>query len=284
MIVNTKEMLLGAKNNKYAIPHFNINNLEWTKFIIEECEKINCPVILGVSEGAAKYMGGFDAVSGMVYGMIKSLNPKINIALHLDHGSSFESCKAAIDSGFTSVMIDGSKYSLEENIFLTKKVVSYAHEKNVTVEGEVGCVGGEEDGVVAEKLYARYDDVIKFVNETLVDSIAPALGSVHGLYKGEPNLDFETMKKINENVSVPLVLHGGSGIPDEMIKKAIYCGISKVNINTELQIAWHNGLMEFVSEYKNIYDPRKVIGSGEKPMKAEIDHKIELFFSKYNID
>lgn len=284
MLVNSREMLQKAKAGKYSIPQFNINNLEWTKYILEECNRVNCPVILGVSEGAAKYMGGFQVVSAMVHGMIQAFNPSIDVVLHLDHGHSIENCKAAIDAGFTSVMIDGSTLPLDENIALTKEVVQYAHSKDVTVEGEVGCVGGEEDGFVSKKLYARYEDVIRFCEETNVDTIAPALGSVHGIYKGEPKLDFDTMKRISENVVIPLVLHGGSGIPDNMIQKAISCGICKININTELQQAWHNGVLEFVAENKDVYDPRKVIGSGEKPMKAEIDHKIQVFLSKYDGD
>lgn len=284
MLVNSKDMLLKAKEGKYAIPQFNINNLEWTKYILEECSRVNCPVILGVSEGAAKYMGGFQVVASMVQGMLNSLNPSVDVVLHLDHGHSIETCKQAIDAGFTSVMIDGSTLPLQDNIALTKEVVAYAHQRNITVEGEVGCVGGEEDGFISEKLYARYEDVLRFCQETDVDTIAPALGSVHGIYKGEPKLDFDTMKRISESVSIPLVLHGGSGIPDAMIQKAIFCGICKININTELQQAWHNGVLEFISENKEVYDPRKVIGSGEKPMKAEIDHKIQIFFSKYNGD
>ena len=238
MLVNMKEMLNKADSGKYAVPQFNINNLEWTRFILEECQELNSPVILGVSEGAIKYMGGYKTVSNLVKSLISDLNITIPVALHLDHGSSYESCVKAIDNGFTSVMIDASKYPLEENINITKQVVLYAKDKNVTVEAEVGAVGGEEDGVANELAYAKIEDAVKLVDSTNIDFLAPALGSVHGIYKGKPKLDFERMVKIHELIKLPLVLHGGSGIPDDLIQKAISCGICKININTELQIDW----------------------------------------------
>lgn len=274
-----KDMLNKADNGKYAVPHFNINNLEWTRFILEECEKLKTPVILGVSEGAGKYMGGFKTVADMVKNLVNYLNITIPVALHLDHGSSYESCIDAIDSGFTSVMIDASKYSIEENIRITKQVVAYAHKRNVTVEAEVGAVGGEEDGVADELAYAKVEDATRLVKETGIDFLAPALGSVHGIYKGEPKLDFVRMVKIHELVNLPLVLHGGSGIPDELIKKAISCGICKININTELQIAWSQGVRQFLSEDDKVYDPRKIIKSGEGTMKEMIKEKVMLFGS-----
>ena len=279
MLVNTKEMLEKARLCKYAVPHFNINNLEWTRFILEECQSINSPVILGVSEGASKYMGGFNVVSAMVKELIKSLNITIPVALHLDHGSSVENCISAIDSGFTSVMIDASKYDLDENIKITKEVVEYAKKYNVTVEAEVGHIGGEEDGVSDELAYAKVEDAVRLYKETNIDSIAPALGSVHGLYKGEPKLDFEKMKEIATLTQIPLVLHGGTGIDDEKIKKAIESGICKININTELQIEWTKGVREFIST-NNAYDPRKIIKSGEKTMKDAINYKIKLLGSE----
>lgn len=277
MLVNSKEMLQDAKMKKYAVPHFNINNLEWTKNILEKCNEMNLPVILGVSEGAIKYMGGCNAVVGMVKGLILDLDIKIPVCLHVDHGGSFEICKKAIDAGFTSVMIDASKYPLEENMRITKEVVDYAHARGVTVEAEVGHIGGTEDGVSATNNNARLEDCLE-IAKTGIDSLAPALGSVHGLYKGEPNLDFETMELINDNLSIPLVLHGGTGIPDYDIKKAIECGISKININTELQIAWHDEVKKFVKENENIYDPRKVIGSGKESMMKKIEEKNKMFF------
>ena len=280
MLVNGDKILHDAKVGKYAVPQFNINNLEWTKNILEECQNQNIAVILGVSEGAAKYMGGYKVVSAMVNALIEELNITIPVCLHLDHGTSFESCKKAIDAGFSSVMIDASKHELEENIRITKEVVDYAHEFNVTVEAEVGHIGGTEDNITASSTNATLEDCLALVNGTNIDSLAPALGSVHGLYKGEPNLDFETMARINENLSIPLVLHGGTGIPDYDIKKAISCGISKININTELQIAWHEAVKKFVSENPNSYDPRKVIGSGKDAMKEAIKAKITMFNNK----
>lgn len=277
MLVNSKQMLLEAKEKKYAIPQFNINNLEWTKTILEKCNEMNLPVILGVSEGAIKYMGGCNTVVGMVKGLIKDLNIQIPVCLHVDHGQSFELCKKAIDAGFTSVMIDASKYPLDENFKITKEVVDYAHEKNVTVEAEVGHIGGTEDNITSNANNATLEDCLE-ISKTGIDSLAPALGSVHGLYKGKPNLDFKTMKEINDNLEIPLVLHGGTGIPNDDIKKAIECGISKININTELQIAWHNDVVKFVKEFESVYDPRKVIGSGKNAMLKAIEDKNILFF------
>ena len=279
MLVNMKEMLNKADSGKYAVPHFNINNLEWTRFILEECQELNSPVILGVSEGAIKYMGGYKTVSNLVKSLISDLNITIPVALHLDHGSSYESCVQAIDNGFTSVMIDASKYPLEENINITKQVVLYAKDKNVTIEAEVGAVGGEEDGVADELAYAKIEDAVKLVDSTNIDFLAPALGSVHGIYKGKPKLDFERMVKIHELIKLPLVLHGGSGIPDELIKKSISCGITKININTELQIAWSNAVRIFLNENDKVYDPRKIIKGGEIAMKEMIKEKIILFGS-----
>ncbi len=276
MLVNFNEMLKNAKKNKYAVPHFNINNLEWTKYILEKMQEENLPVILGVSEGAKKYMGGFYTVKCMVEGLIKDLNITIPVCLHLDHGSSFEVCKEAIDAGFSSVMIDASKYDLETNKKITKEVVDYAHPKGVSVEAEVGHVGGTEDNVYGDVFRATLEDCIELA-KTGIDAIAPALGSVHGLYKGEPNLDFDRMKEINEALSIPLVLHGGTGIPYDMIKKAIDCGISKININTELQVTWHKAVVDFINTNPSVYDPRKVIGSGEMSMKDKINELVDVF-------
>lgn len=276
MIVNAKKMLKEARDNGKCIAHFNINNLEWTKYILEKCNELQKPVILGVSEGAIKYMGGYNVVSHLVYSLVKDLNISIDVCLHLDHGSSVESCKKAIDSGFSSVMIDASKYSLEENINITKEVVEYAHPKNITVEAEVGHIGGVEDGIASGVLVASLDDCIKFVKETKVDMLAPAIGSVHGVYKGEPKLDFELLTSLKNNINIPLVLHGGSGIPEDKIIKAIKLGISKININTELQQAWHEGVLKFVESKKEVYDPRKIISSGEENLKNIVEYKLSL--------
>ena len=279
MLVNLKEMTKIAKKEKYAVPHLNINNLEWTRYILETCEEMDSPVILGVSEGATKYMGGFNVVSSLVKGLIKDLNITIPVCLHLDHGSSVENCIKAIDAGFSSVMIDASKFPLEDNIKITNEVVSYAKKYNVSVEAEVGHIGGTEDGESSDIAYAKVEDVLKLVNETNIDIIAPALGSVHGLYKGEPKLDFDKMKEISEKTNIPLVLHGGTGIYDEQIKKAIECGISKININTDLQIAWSNSVREFIKNDNKEYDPRRIIGSGKEAVKEKIREKIILFGS-----
>ena len=280
MLVNMKQMLTNAKSKKYAVPQFNINNLEWTRFILEECNELKTPVILGVSEGAMKYMGGFKTIRDMVVDLIDYLNITIPVALHLDHGSSFEICKEAIESGFTSVMIDASKKELDENIRITKEVVEYAHQKGVSVEAEVGHIGGTEDNITSEETNATLDECLAITNNTGIDALAPSLGSVHGFYKGEPNLDFERMKLINETLSIPLVLHGGSGIPDDKIEKAIACGTSKINVNTELQVAWSEAVRRFLNENDKQYDPRKVIGSGEQAMKAKIREKVQLFKTK----
>ena len=276
MLVNFNEILKDAKERKYAVPHFNINNLEWTRYILEEMQELNLPVILGVSEGAAKYMGGYYTAHQIVEGLMKDLNVTIKVCLHLDHGSSFESCKEAIDAGFSSVMIDASKYDLETNKKITEEVVKYAHARGVSVEAEVGHVGGTEDNVYGDVFRATLEDCEELA-KTGIDALAPALGSVHGLYKGEPNLDFTRMQQINEALSIPLVLHGGTGIPYEMIKKAISCGISKININTELQVTWHAAVKKFIADNPEVYDPRKVIGSGESAVKAKIKELVTVF-------
>ena len=276
MLVNGKKMLNDARDNNRVIYHFNINNLEWAKIILEECDKLNTPVILGASEGAIKYMGGYHVVVDMVKALIKDLDIKCDVCLHLDHGSSFDSCKMAIDAGFTSVMIDASKLELSDNIRETKKVCDYAHPFNVTVEAEIGHVGGIEDDVVGSILLADYDECVRFVNETGIDSLAPAIGTVHGIYKGELNIDYDLIKKLRDNLPVPLVMHGGSGLSHDILKKAIKAGISKINVNSDIQDVWHAAVVKFINENPNVYDPRKVIMSGELAMKAFIDNKINL--------
>ncbi|MBE6138610.1 MAG: class II fructose-1,6-bisphosphate aldolase [Firmicutes bacterium] len=273
------KMLDKAKKEGYAVPHLNINNLEWAKYILEVCEQQHSPIILGVSEGAAKYMGGYNTVAMMVKGLIKDLSINIPVALHLDHGSTFEACRKAIDAGFTSVMIDASRFSLEENIEITKKVVKYAKKKRVSVEAEIGHIGGTEDEISADIGYAKLEDCIALVKNAKIDFLAPALGSVHGLYKGEPKIDFERMKQIKDELNIPLVLHGGTGLPDEIIKKSIECGICKININTELQIEWAAGVRKKVADDQNVYDPRKIISGGEDRMKDAIVTKINLLGS-----
>ena len=280
MLVNMNQMLKKAKEEHYAVPHFNINNFEWAKFILEECNELNVPVILGVSEGAVKYMGSYLVVADMVKALVKSLNIKIPVCLHLDHGSSLESCISAIDAGFSSVMIDGSSLPLEENIKITKEVVSYAHERGISVEAEVGHIGTTEDNMTKEETNATLEDCQILYENTDIDALAAALGSVHGFYKKEANLDFETMELINKSLPVPLVLHGGTGIPDDKIRMAISKGISKININTELQSVWSKAVRKYLLENEDVYDPRKIISSGEAAMKERISEIVTLFGTK----
>lgn len=270
MIVNSYEILKQAKKNKNAIPHFNINNLEWTKYILEECNECDSPVILGVSESAIKYMGGTKTVVNIIKSLHEELKIKVPVVIHLDHGSSIEICKKAINDGFTSVMIDASSYSLEENIKITKEVVKYAKKYSVSVEAELGHIGDNNN------YYTNVDEAKKFVLETNIDSLAPAIGTVHGVYKSKPNLDIELCSKLNEELDLPLVLHGGSGLDDSTLKKVINAGICKVNINTELQIAWSSAVKKYLKENVSVYDPRKIISAGEQEIKKVIKNKINI--------
>lgn len=284
MLVNARQMLLDAKEGKYAIGHFNINNLEWVKAILTVAQETNTPVILGVSEGAGKYMGGFDVVVGMVKGFDKAFKLTIPVAIHLDHGTSLESCKSAIDAGFTSVMYDGSHHTIDENIEVTKQVVRYAEKFNVSVEAEVGTVGGEEDGIVGGIRYASLKECERIAKETNIDMLAASLGSVHGHYQGEPKLGFKEMHQYSKATNLPLVLHGGSGIPKEMIQKAIHAGEAKINVNTEIQEAFTKGVRTYIESGKDKlgtgYDPRKVLAIPFENMKKVVLNKIELFGSK----
>ena len=275
MLQNTNDMLLKAMKGGYAIPHFNINNLEWTKYILEECNNNYSPVILGVSESAVKYMGGYNTVSSLVQALIKDLNITISVALHLDHGSSYENSKKAIDAGFTSVMIDASHLDIDKNIEITKQVVDYAHNHNVSVEAEIGII---TKGTNNNK-YASVEECIKLYNNTNIDSLAPSVGSMHGLYKENPNLNFELIKEISNKLNIPLVLHGGTGIPDEDITKAIQNGITKININTELQVEWSKSVKEYLKNNNEIYDPRKIISSGEENIKKVVKDKLHILGS-----
>ena len=269
-------MLEEARNTGGVVYHFNINNLEWARIILEECNKLMVPVIIGASEGAIKYMGGYHVVTSLVKALIKDLNITNDVCLHLDHGSSFDSCKLAVDAGFTSVMIDASKLELIDNIRETKRVVDYAHQYDVTVEAEIGHVGGIEDDVVGNVLLADFDECVRFVNETGIDSLAPAIGTVHGIYKGELNIDFDLIKRLHDNIDIPLVMHGGSGLDHSILRKAIQCGISKINVNSDIQDVWHKELVKFINENPKVYDPRKVIMSGASAMKEFIDKKINI--------
>lgn len=276
-LVSMTEMLKKAQAGKYAVGQYNINNLEWTKAILTAAQEKKAPVILGVSEGAAKYMGGFETVVGMTKGLIKGLNITVPVALHLDHGSSFTSCKAAIDAGFSSVMIDGSHHPIDENVAMVKEVVEYAHARNVSVEAEVGTVGGDEDGVVGGINYANPAECLRVVKEGNIDALAAALGSVHGPYHGEPVLGFAEMKEISELTGAPLVLHGGSGIPEAQIKEAIKLGHAKINVNTECQQVFTEATKKFFVEGNTAYDPRKVLAPGVTAITEAVKAKMDEF-------
>ena len=268
MLTNMREELIKAREKKQAIPQFNINNLEWTKFILEECEKEKCPIILGVSEGTIKYMGGYNVVVNLVKGLIKDLNITIPVSIHLDHGSSLESCKKAIASGFTSVMLDLSKEELEKNIIETTKLVECAH-PNILVESEIGTIGITK----ANEKYTNVESCKKLL-ETNIDLLAPAIGNKHGIYEGQAELDYKLLEAISK-LGTPLVLHGASGISDEDLRKCISLGITKINFNTDLQLAWAKEVKEYINN-NDVYDPRKIIKSGEQALKEVIKEKIAI--------
>ena len=269
-LVSMKEMLDKALAEKYAVGQFNINNLEWTQAILAASEEEKSPVILGVSEGAARYMGGFKTVVMLVKGLLEDMKITVPVAIHLDHGSSFEKCKEAIDAGFTSVMIDASHHPIEVNIEMTKQVVEYAHARNISVEAEVGTVGGQEDDVVADGvIYADPQECERLVKETGVDCFAPALGSVHGLYKGEPKLGYKEMEEVRDLTKVPLVFHGGTGIPTKDIQKAVSLGTSKINVNTENQIVFTKVVRDLLNTNAKVYDPRKILDQDVKQLKKQ---------------
>ena len=279
-LVSMTEMLNKAKAEGYAVGQFNLNNLEFTQAILQAAEEEKSPVILGVSEGAGRYMGGFKTVVKMVEGLLEDYKITVPVAIHLDHGSSFEKCKEAIDAGFTSVMIDASHHPFEENVATTAKVVDYAHSKGVSVEAELGTVGGQEDDVVAEGvIYADAKECEELVKRTGIDCLAPALGSVHGPYKGEPNLGFKEMEEIGNLTGMPLVLHGGTGIPTKDITKAISLGTAKINVNTENQIASAKAVRETLAALPEEYDPRKYLGPAREAIKATVIGKIKEFGS-----
>jgi len=273
------DMLNKALEGKYAVGQFNINNLEWTQAILGAAQEEQSPVILGVSEGAARHMGGFYTVVKMVEGLVHDMKITVPVAIHLDHGSSVEKCKEAIDAGFTSVMIDDSHSPIDTNIETTKAVVEYAHSKGVSVEAEVGTVGGQEDDVIGDVMYAKLDECVRIVKETGIDTLAPALGSVHGPYKGEPNLGFKEMEEIRDATNLPLVLHGGTGIPTHDIEKAISLGTSKINVNTENQISFAKVVREVLAEKPEAYDPRVFIAPGREAIKQTVIGKMREFGS-----
>ncbi len=283
MLVSAKEMLNKAREGKYAVGQFNINNLEWTKAILLTAQECNSPVILGVSEGAGKYMCGYKTVVGMVKGMIEELNITVPVALHLDHGS-FEGAKACINAGFSSVMFDGSHYSIEENIAKTTELVNACNVLGLSLEAEVGSIGGEEDGVIGAGECADPDEC-KAIADLGVTMLAAGIGNIHGKYpENWAGLSFETLAAVKEKVGdMPLVLHGGTGIPADMIKKAISLGVAKINVNTECQLAFQAATREYIEAGKDQqgkgFDPRKLLAPGFEAIKATVKEKMELFGS-----
>ncbi|MBE6888394.1 MAG: class II fructose-1,6-bisphosphate aldolase [Ruminococcaceae bacterium] len=283
MLVSAKEMLNKAREGKYAVGQFNINNLEWTKAILLTAQELNSPVILGVSEGAGKYMCGYTTIVGMVNGMINELGITVPVALHLDHGS-FEGAKACINAGFSSIMFDGSHYPIEENIAKTTALVNACDVLGISLEAEVGSIGGEEDGVVGMGECADPNEC-KAVADLGVTMLAAGIGNIHGKYPDNwAGLSFDTLAAIKEKVGdMPLVLHGGTGIPADMIKKAISLGVAKINVNTECQLAFQEATRKYVEEGKDLqgkgFDPRKLLAPGFEAIKATVKEKMELFGS-----
>ncbi len=283
MLVSVTEMLQKAKMGKYAVGQFNINNLEWTKAILLTAEEFKSPVILGVSEGAGKYMGGFKTVVGMVNGMLEGLSITVPVAIHLDHGT-YDGAKNAMAAGFSSIMFDGSHYPIEENIEKTTELVNLAHSKGISIEAEVGAIGGEEDGVVGGGEVADPKEC-KLIADLGIDLLAAGIGNIHGKYpENWQGLNFDVLAKISEETSpMPLVLHGGTGIPEDMIKKAISLGVCKINVNTECQIAFTAAVRKYIEEGKDLvgkgFDPRKVLAPGVDAIKATVKEKMELFGS-----
>ena len=283
MLVSAKEMLTKAKAGHYAVGQFNINNLEWTKAILLTAQECNSPVILGVSEGAGKYMCGYTTIVGMVNGMINELGITVPVALHLDHGS-YEGAKKCIEAGFSSVMFDGSHYPIEENIAKTKELVEITDKLGLSLEAEVGAIGGEEDGVVGSGECADPDEC-KMIADLGVTMLAAGIGNIHGKYpENWAGLSFDTLDAIQQKTGdMPLVLHGGTGIPEEMVKKAISLGVSKVNVNTECQLSFAAATRQYIEEGKDLsgkgFDPRKLLAPGFEAIKATVKEKMEMFGS-----
>lgn len=283
MLVGATEMLLKARDGHYAVGQFNINNLEWTKAVLTTAQELNSPVILGVSEGAGKYMAGYKTVTAMVTAMIDSLGITVPVALHLDHGS-YEGAKACIEAGFSSIMFDGSHYAIDENVDKTKELVALAHKHNISIEAEVGSIGGEEDGVVGNGEVADPKEC-KQIADLGIDFLAAGIGNIHGKYPDNwKGLAFDTLKEIHETTdNIPLVLHGGTGIPDEMIKRAISLGVSKINVNTECQLTFAAATRSYIEAGKDKsgkgFDPRKLLAPGYEAIKGTVKEKMELFGS-----
>ena len=283
MLVSARDMLIKARDGHYAVGQFNINNLEWTKAILLTAQEMNSPVILGVSEGAGKYMTGFKTVAAMVKAMDECLGITVPVALHLDHGT-YEGAKACVEAGFTSIMFDGSHYPIDENVAKTTELVKLAHDNGISIEAEVGSIGGEEDGVIGAGEVADPAECAKIASLG-VDFLAAGIGNIHGKYPANwKGLDFEALDAIHKATdNIPLVLHGGSGIPTEMVKKAISLGVSKVNVNTECQLTFAAATRKYIEAGKDLegkgFDPRKLLAPGVEAIKATVKEKIELFGS-----
>lgn len=276
-LISMKEILVKAKEEKYAVGQYNINSLQWIQAILQAAEEEQAPVIAAASDRLVDYLGGFKTISAMVRALVEEMNITVPVVLHLDHGSSFERCKEAIDAGFSSVMFDGSHSPIDENIAVTKKVVEYAHARGVSVEAEVGTVGGMEDGLFGNIVYADPQECLRLVQETGVDALAAALGSVHGQYKGEPKLGFEEMKIISNLTNVPLVLHGGSGIPNYQIQKAIDYGHAKINVNTECLMSWTKAVRNALEQNTETYNPHDFLIPGKEAVMNTVKEKMREF-------
>ena len=283
MLVSAREMLEKARDGKYAVGQFNINNLEWTKAILQTAEELKSPVILGVSEGAGKYMTGYKTVVGMVNGMLEEMKITVPVALHLDHGS-YDGCLKCIEAGFSSVMFDGSHYPIDENVAKTTELVKICKDKGLSIEAEVGSIGGEEDGVVGMGECADPNEC-KAIADLGIDFLAAGIGNIHGKYpENWQGLSFETLAAVKEKVGdMPLVLHGGTGIPADMIKKAISLGVAKINVNTECQLSFAEATRKYIEAGKDLqgkgFDPRKLLAPGAEAIKATVKEKMELFGS-----
>ena len=283
MVISAKEMLQEARAGKYAVAQININNLEWTKSVLTVAEELRSPIILGCTQGAGKYMTGYKTVVGMVNGMLESMNITVPVALHLDHGS-YEQCYQCIDAGFMSIMFDGSSYPIEENVAKTKELVEVCHKKGISLEAEVGAIGGDEDGVAAQGECADPDEC-KRIADLGIDFLAAGIGNIHGQYPANwKGLSFETLEAIKEKVGdLPLVLHGGTGIPEDMIKKAISLGVAKINVNTECQLSFAAATRKYIEEGRDLqgkgFDPRKLLLPGAEAIKETVRQKLTLFGS-----
>lgn len=282
-VVSMKEMLAAAKNGQYAIGAFNMNSFQWVEAILEAAEEEQSPVIVASSDRLVDHLGGFKTIAAMVHRIVEEKNITVPVSLHLDHGKSVERCKEAIAAGYTSVMIDGSHLPIDENIKMTKTVTDYARLHGVSVEAEVGTVGGNEDGMIGGIRYADPGECLRMVKETGIDALAAALGSVHGPYQGEPKLGFAEMKEIAALTNVPLVLHGGSGIPDYQIRKAIELGHAKINVNTECMQAWTKAVRHVLNHDKELYDVRAILSPGKEAVKQTVKQKMREFMSSNRV-